>query len=141
MNALTLAILLTLSLKPGEAQVGAVCTGADPAIVSAAVVGVTSADGLNTYHISGRVRNIGRVKQSSSVLQFVGIYEGDVRRDVRSIPPLGPNGTFTFTYDYQRSLGAGAGTTDLALRLYFRQPLPPGRQDCNLSNDNRLLQF
>lgn len=104
-------------------------------------MGVRSENGLNIYHISGRVRNVGGAKQASNVLQFVGIYENDVRRDVRSIPPLKPDGVYTFTYDYSRSLSAGAGTTTLALRLYFRQSVPPRRQDCNLANDGRILEF
>ncbi len=109
--------------------------------MSAAVANVSSANGLNTYRITGRVRNGGRVKQSSDVLQFVGIYEDDMRRDVRSVPPLKPNGVFTFAYDYARSVAAGAGTTSLTLRLYFRHPVPPGREDCNLDNDSRTLEF
>ncbi|MDP9112043.1 MAG: hypothetical protein M3M96_10475 [Candidatus Eremiobacteraeota bacterium] len=140
MRTLQLAVFLALAMA-NATPAHASCTGADPSIVSAAVVNVTSANGLNTYRVSGRVRNVGPVKQTSSVLQFVGIYENDVRRDVRSVPPLKPNGVFTFTYDYARSEAAGAGTTSLTLRLYFRHPVPPGREDCNLDNDSRTLEF
>lgn len=141
MRILRFPILLMLAWSLAVGPASAACAGADPAILSVAVTGVSSAGGLNVYHLSGRVVNVGRAKQASNVLQFVGIYEYGIRRDVRSIPPLKPGGSFTFTYDYMRSLDAGAGTTDLAFRLYMRQPVPPGRQDCNLANDRYALHF
>jgi hypothetical protein len=119
----------------------AACNGADPAIVFVAVKGIHAEGGMNVYHLGGRVTNVGHAKQASNVLQFVGIYEDDIRRDVRSIPPLKAGASFTFTYDYQRSIDAGDGTTDLAFRLDIRRPVPPGRQDCNLGNDQSAVQF
>ncbi|GAC1499272.1 MAG: hypothetical protein NVS1B14_02690 [Vulcanimicrobiaceae bacterium] len=121
--------------------VSAACSGADPAIVSVVVQNRSTDGALNVFHIKGRVVNLGRAKQASNVLQFVGIYETDIRRDVRSVPPLKPGASFAFTYDYPRALTAGSGTTDLIFRLYFRQPNPPGRQDCDLGNDRSALQF
>ena len=136
-----LPIFLMLAWGLTTTPASAACTGADPSIASVAVKAVSSAGGLNVYHLQGRVVNVGRAKQASNVLQFVGIYEYGVRRDVRSIPPLKPGRSFTFTYDYLRSLDAGTGTTNLTFRLYMRQPVPAGRQDCNLDNDRYALRF
>ena len=133
------ALIVLTQASMGVAS--AACNGADPAVMSVAVAGIRSDGGMNVYHLSGRVLNDGRTKQASNVLQFVAIYEDDIKRDVRSIPPLKPGGSFTFTYDYRRSIDAGAGTTDLIFRLDMRQPVPPGRQDCNLGNDRFALQF
>ncbi len=130
-------LFCVLTIAPATAA----CAGADPAITSVAVQNMTTNGSMNVYHLKGRVLNIGRMKQASNVLQFVGIYEGDIRRDVRSVPPLKPGASFSFTYDYERGANAGTNTTDLVFRLYFRQPNPPGRQDCNLGNDRSTLQF
>lgn len=140
MRTLLVPIFLAVcSLAPGAAA--AACNGADPAIVAVAVTKVSTNAGLNVYHLSGRVVNLGRAKQSSNVLQFVAIYEGDIRRDVRSIPPLKPGASFSFSYDYQRSANAGSGTTDLTFALSVRKPVPSGREDCNLANDRSQLEF
>ena len=135
-------ILAIVVLAQSSVEVAAAtCIGADPAIASVALKGVHTDGGLNVYHLSGVVTNVGHAGQASNVLQFVGIYEDGIRRDVRSIPPLKAGASFPFTYDYQRSTDAGDGTTSLTFQLDMRKPVPPGGQDCNLGNDQAVVPF
>ena len=138
-GAIILALFVNVRV-PFEVAAAA-CVGADPAIASVALKGVHTDGGLNIYHFSGVVTNVGHAGQASNVLQFVGIYEDGIRRDVRSIPPLKAGASFPFVYDYQRSTDAGDGTTSLRFQLDTRKPVPPGGQDCNLGNDEAVVSF
>jgi len=116
------------------------CHGADPA-VRAVQTGMSADGGINHYMISISVTNRGHKKQASNVLQFVDIFENDIKRDTRSIPPLAPGQAFKTTYVYNRSADAGAGTTTLMLRLKMRQPISPGVANCSTANDNATVTF
>ena len=135
-------ILGTLALVAlAQTSAFAACTGADPAIVSAAVKGMTSDGRVNKYAVSIRVVNLGRLKQPSNLLQSVEIWQNDIKLDMKGLPPLRPGQSYTFTYIYQRSTDAGVGTSDLTLRLTMRQPSPPGNMDCNPNNDTTTVTF
>jgi hypothetical protein len=116
------------------------CNGADP-VVRAMRTTMMGDGHVNRYTIAISVTNRGNMKQASNVLQFVDIFEGDAKRDTRSIRPLAPGQTFNTTYIYKRSADAGPGTTTLTLRLNMRQPAAPGAADCNTGNDSATVTF
>ena len=123
------------------AQNAGSCSGADPAIVSVRVAGSSQQAGNTVYHLRGIVQNVGKAKQASNVLQFVDIDIGGTGKvDSRGVPPLAPGQKYTFGYDFKRSSGAGIGSSHLHFKLDFRQPSPPGAQDCNPSNDEFTLR-
>jgi hypothetical protein len=137
-----LALLAVTQMSMGSAW--AACAGADPAITSVTVKGVTRQGGpnaVNRYNLVGTVVNLGSEGQASNVLQFVDIYENGNKLDSRGIPPLKPGQRSTFSYAALRSTDAGKGTTMLTFRLDVRQPSPPGQADCNPSNDRFTLRF
>ncbi len=133
------AILGLVAASGGMAKAG--CQGADPAIVSAAVKGITSDGRVNRYALRIRVVNVGNTRQPSNLLQSVEIYENDIKLDTKGLPPLKPRQAYSFTYVYQRSVDAGDGTSTLTLKLVIRQPSPPGNQDCNAANDKYTVTF
>jgi hypothetical protein len=135
---LAFAVFCLALLVP--AQPAAACAGADPAIVSVAVKGVTTNGDVNVYHLSGTVANVGTQKQASNVLQFVDVYEDGSKVDARGIPPLRPGQRYSFTYDFKRAVAAAAGSTHFRFLLDFRQPSPPGSQDCSAGNDTFALR-
>lgn len=136
------AILAAIAFAlPAPSLAAGTCAGADPAIVSVVVANVTPAGGVDQYHLTGTVTNRGTAGQASNVLQFVDIYQQDVRLDAKSIPPLGPGQSANFDYVALRSSDAGKGTTTLNFRLRFRQPVPPGAADCDAANDTFSLNF
>jgi subtilase family serine protease len=114
----------------------ATCAGPDPAITDVVVKNVSGSAGLNTYHLSGTVSNVGGAAQASNTLQFVEIYVDGQKRDSRGIPPLAPGGTYTFGYDWQRSSDAGTGTTTVRFRMHVRQGA-----DCDTSNGTYSVTF
>jgi hypothetical protein len=117
------------------------CSGADPAITSVRVASSSQQAGNTIYHLSGVVQNVGRTKQAPNVLQFVDIdISGTGKVDSRGIPPLRPGQKYTFGYDFKRSSGAGDGSSHLHFKMDFRQPSPPGSQDCNPANDEFTLR-
>jgi hypothetical protein len=117
------------------------CSGADPAVVSVRVVGSSQQAGNTIYHLSGVVQNVGRTKQASNTLQFVDVIIGGTGKvDSRGIPALKPGQRYTFGYDFKRSSGAGDGSSRLHFKMDFRQPSPPGSQDCNPANDEFTLR-
>jgi hypothetical protein len=116
------------------------CAGADPAIVMVAVAATTQQGPLNLYHLSGTVVNLGNRKQASNVLQFVDIFIDGQKADARGIPPLAPGQRYHFGYDFKRSTDSAARSTRFRFQLDFRQPSPPGAQDCNPNNDTFLLR-
>lgn len=117
------------------------CSGADPAIVSVRVAGSSQQAGNTIYHLIGVVQNVGTAKQASNVLQFVDVDIGGTGKvDTRGIPPLKPGQKYTFGYDFKRSSDAGNGSSRLHFKLDFRQPSPPGSQDCNPANDEFTLR-
>ncbi len=125
----TSLLALILAQSPGAA-----CSGANPAIVSAGVQHVTQLGGTTVYHLNVAVVNLGRMRQASNVLQFVDVFLDDNKIDARGIPPLAPGQRYTFGFDYRRSSDAGDGSSTVRFQLDFRQPSPPGNQDCNLAN-------
>ena len=134
---LTLAACSLLTAAPASAG----CAGADPAIVSARVQGTHSDGRVNRYSLGIRVANLGRAKQPSNLLQSVEIYQNDIKKDTKGLPPLRPGQAYSFTYIFQRSVDAGEGTSTLVLKLVVHQPSPPGKQDCNAGNDNYTVTF
>lgn len=87
------------------------CLGADPALISTAVKNVTNNGGLNHYHLSGTVTNVGSLKQASNTLQFVDVFLGRSQKvNSIGIPPLKPGQSYTFGWTYDRSAEAGEGT-------------------------------
>ncbi len=140
LSLLLLPAAFTL-VRPGAGAAATPCAGADPAIVSARVQGTNSDGRINRYSLAIRVTNLGRSKQPSNVLQSVEIYQNDIKLDAKGLPPLRPGQSYSFTYIFQRSIDAGEGTSTLALKLVMRQPSPPGKQDCNASNDAYSITF
>jgi hypothetical protein len=136
---LAIPILSVFLLSSPTVAFAAGCRGADPAIVSVAVKGVSNNGGTNVYHLSGTVTNAGNARQSSNVLQFVDVYINGAKSDARGIPPLRPGQSYTFRYDFQRSSDAGDGTSRLRFQIDMRQPAGTA-QDCNLGNDSFLLR-
>jgi subtilase family serine protease len=132
-STISLCALLAALTAPSAA---ATCSGADPAITDALVKGMSTSPGLNTYHLSGTVTNLGRSGQPSNTLQFVDIYIDGQKRDSRGIPPLAPGATYTFGYDWQRSSDAGAGSTTARFRIDVRQG-----SDCNPNNGTYSVTF
>ena len=119
-----------------------VCSGADPAITSVVVAGMTPSGALNTYHLKGTVANLGKTRQPSNTLQFVDIYYDTNKVDARSIPPLGPGEQHTFTYDFQRASDARANSSHFRFVLDFKQATSPtAAQDCSAANDVFRLRF
>jgi hypothetical protein len=117
------------------------CAGGDPAITSVKVGNVSSNGGLTSYTIDGVVANLGSARQASNVLQFVDIYQGKTRLDVRGIPPLAPGQNYAWSYVWHRASDAGSGTTTLRLSLRMVQPPGVGSEDCNASNDFNSVTF
>jgi hypothetical protein len=123
------------------ATAAATCAGADPSIGNVTVSGVTPNGGLNNYHITGTVTNVGASAQAKDTLQSVDIYMADQKLDAKSIPPLAAGQSTTFDYVYQRSKDAGQGTTRLRFVLDVHNPSPAGAQNCNGSNDQNEVSF
>ena len=126
---------LALALVP-VASPAATCGGANPAITSVAVQNVTTNGGLNVYHLSGTVTNLGSMGQPSNTLQFVDIWQYGQKLDDRGIPPLAPGRSYTFGYDWQRSSEAANGTTTLSFRMRMRQG-----EDCKPANGVYRIRF
>ncbi|MBV8356030.1 MAG: hypothetical protein JO101_11960 [Candidatus Eremiobacteraeota bacterium] len=127
---IAVALLATLLV----AQNTAGCAGADPAITSVKVAGMTPSGDTNIYHLSGTVTNLGSKKQASNVLQFVDVYLNGTKVDSRGVRPLAPGQSYTFGYDLKRASDAGMRTSHLRFQMNFRQPNPPGSEDCNPGN-------
>ena len=115
------------------------CNGADP-VVKVAGTSMAGDYQINRYTISFTVTNRGTMKQASNVLQFVDIFQDDIKRDTRSIPPLKPGQIFSTTYVYPRAADAGTGTTTLTLRLNMRQPAGTAA-NCSTANDSATVTF
>ena|SRR5579862_1705579 len=134
--SIVVAALLLLA-QTATASASTACAGPDPAIVSAAVKGVSADGGLNRYLLSGTVENLGNAAQASNTLQSVDIYKGSEKLDAKSIPPLKPGQSYVFSYVSVRSRDAGKGTTKLTFQLDVRQP----SQNCNAGNDRYSVNF
>lgn len=133
------AILAALVAASPMTVAQAGCSGADPALVSVAVKGVTPSGNLNNYQIDGTVTNQGAA-QSADVLQSVDIYAAKAtdKLDAKSIPPLKAGESYTFSYTSVRSKDAGNGTTTLRFVLDVHNG---NGADCNSSNDEQTLTF
>lgn len=128
-------VLAALSAAPA-------CVGADPALISTAVKDVTNDGGLNHYHLSGTVTNVGSLKQASNTLQFVDVFLGRSQKvNSIGIPPLKPGQSYTFGWTYDRSADAGEGTTTVHFRLRSANTTPPASQDCSAANDTAQVTF
>jgi hypothetical protein len=127
--------------QTAAASAAAGCAGADPAITSVAVKGMSSDGSINSYDLSGTVVNLGSVGQASDVLQFVNIYKGGVKLDSRGIPPLKPGESYTFSYASSRSKDAGNGSTVLRFAMDGGAQATPGSQDCDRANGQYMLSF
>ena len=140
-RAMTAALLLAaLGGAPGLAA-SAACAGADPAIVSVTVKGVSPSSGLNNYELTGTVVNNGSA-QDSNVLQFVDILQNGQKLDAKAVPPLAAGQSYTFTYVSQRSKDAGLGSSKLTFQMDVTQPSGvPNAADCDASNDSFTLTF
>lgn len=138
-RTIALAALAAVLVFPAAA--GAACSGADPAIASVSVAGVTPEGGVDHYHITGTVVNRGNEAQASNVLQFVDIVQNGQRLDSKSIPPLAVGQSYAFSYDALRSTGAGKGTTTLHFRIRMRSPSAPGAANCTTGDDQNALTF
>jgi hypothetical protein len=132
----TLSIVLLLLAQTAAAAVAATCAGANPAITSVGVKGVSSNGKLNTYHIVGTVTNLGSAGQPANTLQFVDIWQYAVKLDDKGIPPLAPGQSATFSYMWQRSTDAASGTTTLNFRIRMVQG-----SDCNPGNGSYSLRI
>lgn len=130
---------LLLISQTAVASASTACAGADPALVSVVVKSVTHNGSVNRYNLTGTVVNLGSMRQVSSVLQSVDIYQTGEKLDAKSIPPLEAGQSYTFSYVAERSTEAANGTTKLRFQLDVRQPSPPGQQDCNQGNDTFTL--
>jgi len=136
--AATLLLFVPTSLAGAWA---ATCAGADPAIASVAVKGMTTDGSVNVYTLGGTVVNLGRSAQAKNVLQFVDIYQHGAKLDAKGVRPLKPGQSYAFSYAFRRSNDAGQGATQLTFQLDLRQPSPPGAQDCAAGNDRFRLRF
>jgi hypothetical protein len=134
-----LTAFILLALLATAAAPAASCAGADPGIVSVSVAGVQPSGGLNNYHITGTVTNLGGSPQAKNVLQSVDVYMASEKLDAKSIPPLAPGQSYNFNYTYQRSRDAGNGTT--ILRFVLDMHGAPDNQDCNTGNDSNQVRF
>jgi hypothetical protein len=117
------------------------CNGVDLAVGSVSVKSVSTSGGLNRYHITGIVTNVGSASQRADALQSVDIYQGKEKLDSKSVPPLKAGQSFTFSYISGRSTDAGNGTTRLRFQLNVRRPSPADSQICNMANDSFTLTF
>jgi hypothetical protein len=133
-------VLVGLTAIPIGAR-AAVCSGADTAITNITVQRVTHTQYVNVYHLAATVQNLGTEAQSSDVLQFVDVLQYGNRLDAAGMPPLGVGGKFTYSYLFLRSRDAGSGTTTLLFHVRFVRPVPPGREDCDPSNDHMSVTF
>jgi hypothetical protein len=131
------AAVAAAALLGGGRAAGAAsaCSGADPAITAAVAKGATAQGGLSNVSVKVTVKNLGGTKQRSNTLQSVDVFQDQTKVDRKGIPPLAPGQAYSFTYTFARSADARAGTTDLRFKLVFTQPVPPGTEDCNASND------
>jgi len=140
-RSIGIALALFVFVQASTGVANAACKGADPAIVSAAVKGITSDGKVNRYALNIRVVNFGSMKQPSNVLQSVQVYQNAIKLDTKGLPPLKPGQAYNFTYVFQRSIDAGDGTSTLNLKLVVSKPTPPGNMDCNLTNDTYSVTF
>jgi hypothetical protein len=116
------------------------CSGADPAIVSATSRLASNANQVERYTITVTVRNVGRMKQASNVLQYVAMYQNDVKTDTHGIRPLKPGQSYTVTFAIQRASETEAHSTHLRFELGFRSPTQAASADCNLQNNSYTLE-
>jgi hypothetical protein len=135
MKRFLIALFLLAAPATAASAGAAACSGADPTVTSVVVKNVDSAGGLNNYQISGTVVNRGSASQASSVLQSVDIYQGTVKLDSKSIPPLKAGESYTFSYVAKRSADAGKGTTKLTFQL------DPAPSNCAGASDRVALTF
>jgi len=130
---------LLVALLAGTMQVASVCTGADPAIVQAAVRSVTPNGDLNRYVVAITVTNQGNAGQPGNTLQSVAVYQDGEKVDQKGLPPLRPGQSATVRYAFDRSHLARERTTDLRFQLVFKNAVP-GAVSCDAAPSETHLR-
>ena len=95
------------------------CSGAAPAITSAALKSAATDGALKHYVVAITVMNQGNARQPGNLLQSVDVFQDGVKVGKIGLQPLKPSQTQTVTYGFDRALDAGDGTTHLKLMLDF----------------------
>jgi hypothetical protein len=117
----TALVLFLLSQIP-IAGLAATCDGANPAITSVTLQGLTRTRHLDLYHVTATVTNLGSEAQPGNVLQFVDVSQYGARLDDRGVPPLGRGQSYTVSYVWPRSADAGKWTSPLDFRVRLVAP-------------------
>lgn len=120
MIRITAVALFVLAQIPVGAQ--AACDGANPAITSVTLHGMTHTRYLDLYRVTATVTNVGGSAQSGNVLQFVDVAQYGARLDDRGIPPLAPGQSYTVAYVWPRSADAGRLTSPLDFHVRLVSP-------------------
>ena len=110
-------IPLLAVLLAGPGQVAAACSGAEPAILQAAVRAVTPNGDLKHYVVAVTVANQGSAAQPGTTLQSIEVLQDGQKVDQKGVPPLHPGQAAVVTYAFDRSRLAREGSTDLDFRL------------------------
>ncbi|HEY3885838.1 MAG TPA: hypothetical protein VGL62_11555, partial [Vicinamibacterales bacterium] len=76
---------LLVALLAGQVQVAAACSGAQPAIVGAAVRSVTQNGDLNHYVVAITVTNQGSAGQPGNTLQSIAVYQDGDKVDQKGL--------------------------------------------------------
>jgi hypothetical protein len=116
--------LLLVALLAGNVQLAAACSGADPAIINAAMRTVTQNGEVNRYTVAITVANQGTATQPGNTLQSVEIYQDGQKVDQKGVPPLRAGQAAVVTYGFDRSRLARERTTDLDFRLVVHNTVP-----------------
>jgi hypothetical protein len=134
MIRMSIALLVIAQATMGTAA-AATCSGVALSLTNTGVKSVSTQGNLNTFTLTGTVMNMGSQGQPSNTLQFVNVYQTDVKLNDRGIPPLAPGQSYTFTYDSQRSVQAGKGTSTIIFRLTSPPPAscPAAQQSASIN--------
>jgi hypothetical protein len=93
------------------------CSGADPAIVGAAVKSMTRDGALNHYVVDITVTNRGSAGQPGNTLQSVEVFQDATKVDQKGLPPLKPGQTAVVEYRFVRSHLAEHNSTRLRFQI------------------------
>jgi hypothetical protein len=125
---------LLAAILVGNAPVAVACSGAEPAIVGAALQSRTTNGNLNHYVVAVHVKNLGSKGQPSNTLQSVEVLQNGDHVDQKGLPPLRPGQTATVFYAFDRSAGAAGHTT----RLSFGLSAHAGSTACSSADGQRF---
>lgn len=98
------------------------CAAAGPTIVAAHASAPVPNGSLSHYVVTIDVKNSGRSKQGSNVLQSVDVYQNGTKVDAKSVPPLAPDQTFAAQYAFDRAAEARPNSTSFLFRLDVHSP-------------------